>query len=155
MSYYFIYQVYVLAINIQFLKISGSSVERAMRSVELIGPAVANGGFTTFLALVLLGASTSHTFLTFFKECIFLTCYVPFTSFLQVFVLTVIFGLFHGLLLFPVILSVAGPAQQDKHQGSDADRNSTNSDNISEPPGFDNKAFQQEVWIILETFLFN
>jgi len=111
-----------------YMLAKGSSVERAMRSVELIGPAVANGGFTTFLALVLLGASTSHTFLTFFK----------------VFVLTVIFGLFHGLLLFPVILSVAGPAQQDKHQGSDADRNSTNSDNISEPPGFDNKAFQQE-----------
>ena len=48
---------------------------------------------TTFLALVLLGASTSHVFVTFFK----------------VFVLTVLFGLFHGLLLFPVILSLVGP----------------------------------------------
>jgi len=54
-----------------YMLAKGSCVERAMRSVELIGPAVANGGFTTFLALVLLGASTSHTFLTFFKECIF------------------------------------------------------------------------------------
>ena len=77
---------HVLTSDILFLYISGSCVERAMRSVELIGPAVANGGFTTFLALVLLGASTSHTFLTFFKECIFFILNV-FTVYLQVFVL--------------------------------------------------------------------
>ena len=38
-----------------------------------IGPAVFNGGFTTFLALVLLGGSTSHVFVTFFKVCAFKT----------------------------------------------------------------------------------
>ena len=59
----------------------------------MIGPAVFNGGMTTFLALVLLGASTSHVFVTFFK----------------VFVLTVVFGLLHGLVLLPVLLSLFGP----------------------------------------------
>ena len=55
-----------------------------------------NGGMTTFLALVMLGASTSHVFVTFFK----------------VFVLTVLFGLFHGLVLFPVVLSMVGPVDK-------------------------------------------
>ena len=45
----------------------GSKSERAVSAVEAIGPAVLNGGVTTFLALVLLSGSTSHTFLTFFK----------------------------------------------------------------------------------------
>jgi len=73
-----------------------------------------------------------------------------FTVYLQVFVLTVIFGLFHGLLLLPVILSVAGPVHHDNDQESDSDRDSTNSDNVSESPGIDNKAFQPEVRKIFE-----
>ena len=36
-------------------------------AVGSIGLAVFNGGVTTFLALVLLGASSSHVFLSFFK----------------------------------------------------------------------------------------
>merc|ERR1711902_73305 len=48
---------------------------------------------TSLLALVFCGASTSHTFITFFK----------------VFVLTVVFGLYHGLVLLPVLLSLLGP----------------------------------------------
>jgi len=66
---------------------------KTQEALLTIGPAVFNGGLTTFLALVLLGFSTSHVFVSFFK----------------VFVLTVLFGLFHGLVLFPVLLSVAGP----------------------------------------------
>merc|ERR1712071_635993 len=53
---------------------------------------------TTFLALVLLGGSTSHTFLTFFK----------------VFFLTVVFGLFHGLALLPVLLTWVGPVDPEE-----------------------------------------
>ena len=40
-------------------------------AVDTIGLAVFNGGVTTFLALVLLGASSSHVFLSFFKVTIF------------------------------------------------------------------------------------
>jgi hypothetical protein len=45
----------------------GSRLERSLEAVSNIGPAVFNGGFTTFLALALLGFSTSQIFLTFFK----------------------------------------------------------------------------------------
>ena len=59
-----------------------------------IGPAVFNGGFSAFLAFILLANSKSHVFSTFFK----------------VFFLVIVFGLFNGLLLLPVMLSLVGPA---------------------------------------------
>ena len=60
----------------------------------LEGPAVFNGGFSTFLAFVLLAGSKSHVFMVFFK----------------VFLLVVVFGLFNGLFVLPVVLSLIGPA---------------------------------------------
>ena len=42
-------------------------MEKVVEAMTTIGPAVFNGGLTTFLALVLLGGSTSHVFVTFFK----------------------------------------------------------------------------------------
>ena len=73
-----------------------------------------NGGLTTFLALVLLGFSTSHVFISFFKvnkakTGSYISGKTVYTLQHQVFVLTVLFGLFHGLVLFPVLLSLAGP----------------------------------------------
>jgi len=84
---------YSVHIGHAFLVASGGRKAKTEEALLTIGPAVFNGGLTTFLALVLLGFSTSHVFISFFK----------------VFVLTVLFGLFHGLVLFPVMLSVAGP----------------------------------------------
>merc|ERR1712029_1187851 len=57
------------------------------------------GGFIhfwglTFLAFVLLAGSKSHVFITFFK----------------VFFLVVLFGLYNGLFVVPVVLSMIGPA---------------------------------------------
>lgn len=72
-----------------FLVSSGSRLERAQKSLQKIGPAVINGGATTFLAVALLCDSKSHAFITFFK----------------VFFLTVLFGLYHAIILLPVILS--------------------------------------------------
>ena len=72
--------------------LSGSSLERAQSSLLKICPAVLNGGMTTFLALIVLADSTSHAFLTFFK----------------VFFLTVLCGLFHGVVFLPVLLSWIG-----------------------------------------------
>jgi hypothetical protein len=65
--------------------------------------AVMNGGFSTFLAFVLLANSKSHVFITFFR----------------VFLLVVVFGLFHGLTLLPVILSWIGPPPNLEHQPRD------------------------------------
>ena len=73
-------------------------------TLENIAPAVLNGGVSTMLAFVLLANSKSYVFLTFFK----------------VFVLTVLFGLFHGLVLFPVILSLIGPLSSVKQEPSTA-----------------------------------
>merc|ERR1719510_1341676 len=70
----------------------GSSIERSQSALSMMGPAIINGGITTFLAVVPLIFSASHVFLTFFK----------------VFFLTVTFGLFHGIIFLPVILSWIG-----------------------------------------------
>ena len=75
--------------------ISGSRLERAQTALHKIGPAVTNGGLTTFLAVVLLCDSKSHAFITFFK----------------VFFLSVVFGLYHALVFLPVILSLETPFQ--------------------------------------------
>merc|ERR1719237_1620201 len=84
---------YSVHIGLAFMVAKGSRQERALSAVTSMGPAVFNGGFTTFLALTLCSLSYSHVFITFFK----------------VFLLTVSFGLFHGLVLFPVVLALIGP----------------------------------------------
>ena len=74
----------------------GSRDERMVKTLTHIGPAVFNGGLSTFCAFVLLAFSKSQTFLAFFK----------------VFFLVVSFGLFHGLIFLPVVLSLIGPKSQ-------------------------------------------
>jgi len=80
-----------------FIVSKGTKEERAVNSLKSMGPAIINGGITTFLALVLLGFSQSHVFITFFK----------------VFLLTVLFGLFHGVVFLPVLLSLLGPSHDE------------------------------------------
>ena len=75
------------------LHIIGSKLKRAKTSVRTIGPAVTNGGITTLLSVIMLCGSQSHVFITFWK----------------IFCLTVIFGLFHGVVLLPVVLCYLGP----------------------------------------------
>ena len=77
-----------------FLTVSGTRKERAKAAIVDMGVAVLNGGFSTMLAFILLAGSDSHVFSVFFK----------------IFLLVVIFGLFHGLILLPVVLSLIGPA---------------------------------------------
>merc|ERR1719219_1161378 len=71
---------------------------RIQSTLANIGPAVLNGGLTTLFAFVLLANSQSHVFLTFFK----------------VFFLVVSFGLYHGLVVLPVFLSLFGPKSHVK-----------------------------------------
>ena len=66
---------------------------RLVSTLTNMGPAVLNGGVTTTLAFILLANSQSHVFITFFK----------------VFFLVVSFGLYHGLIVLPVVLSLLGP----------------------------------------------
>nr|SVE93817.1 EOG090X0BEK [Scapholeberis mucronata] len=76
-----------------FMTKCGTRNERASATISSIGPAVFHGGFSTFLAFIFLANSDSHVFTTFFK----------------IFILVVVYGLFHGLIFFPVLLSLIGP----------------------------------------------
>lgn len=109
----------------RFMVENGTRDERVVHTLTNIGPAVLNGGFTTFLAFILLAGSKSHVFSTFFK----------------IFFLVVVFGLFHGLVLLPVILSIVGPSKpnsvlaivdyaDDDQQGGVADGEECNEVNI-------------------------
>jgi len=84
---------YASHVGHMFMTIAGSRMERARVTLRDIGPAVWNGGFSTFLAVVLLIFSKSYVSMTFFK----------------VFFCVVFYGLFHGLCYLPVILSCIGP----------------------------------------------
>ena len=46
---------------------TGSRTTRTQSALVSLGPAVFNGGVTTFLAVIILPASKSHIFVTFFK----------------------------------------------------------------------------------------
>ena len=74
-------------------KPGASRDERIKKVIVEIGPAVFNGGFSTFLAFSILMISKSYVFKVFFK----------------IFFLVVVFGLYYGLIFLPVILSLVGP----------------------------------------------
>ena len=77
-----------------FMSITGKSKdERVQKTIIEMGSAVFNGGFSTFLAFSILMISKSFVFKVFFK----------------IFFLVVVFGLFHGLVFLPVVLSLIGP----------------------------------------------
>ena len=82
-------------------------MERAKHSLRTIGPAVMNGGMTTFLSVIMLCGSQSHLFITFWK----------------IFCLTVIFGLFHGIIILPVVLCYIGPSEKKTEEPHKIERN--------------------------------
>lgn len=90
---------YAAHIGHTFLTISdGTRNERALNTVLHIGAAVVYGGFSTVLALVVLASSQAYTYRMFFK----------------IFLLVITYGLFHGIVLLPVILSIIGPKPYDR-----------------------------------------
>ena len=61
-----------LSVSIPLLKhfldlTAGTSKERSANALEQMGPAILNGGITTFLALFFLAFSQSYAFIVFFK----------------------------------------------------------------------------------------
>jgi hypothetical protein len=76
-----------------FMVKSGNRQRRVTESLTDVGAAVLNGGLSTFLAVVVLLFSSSYVFQVLSKQ----------------FALTVGFGLLHGLVALPVMLSVVGP----------------------------------------------
>ena len=99
----------------------GNRKERTQETLNTMGTAVFNGGFSTFLAFSLVAFSNSYVFLTFFKvnkkflsKLTFILKFFighEFYKFLfQMFSCVVVFGLFHGLFVLPVLLSLVGPS---------------------------------------------
>ncbi|KXJ79597.1 hypothetical protein RP20_CCG000345 [Aedes albopictus] len=85
---------YAAHIGHTFLTIShGNRNRRSLETVLHIGAAVLYGGGSTILSLSVLSGSQAYTYRTFFK----------------IFLLVILLGLFHGLVLLPVILSLVGP----------------------------------------------
>ena len=108
---------YSLHIAIAYMVAKGSRQDKAVSAVSSIGPAVLNGGVTTFLALLLCSLTYSQVLVTFFR----------------VFLLTVIFGLFHGLVLLPVMLCLAGPTDSTSQETSTTSTD-ISSDSSATPP---------------------
>ena len=107
-----------------FMTETGTRGERMKNTMIKIGPAVLNGGLSTFIAFVLLAGSKSKVFFTFFK----------------IFFLVVWFGLYHGLIFLPVLLSIIGPASHRTDQGF-AQKNMASSWELN---GKENKAFEKD-----------
>lgn len=66
---------------------------RMRKSLVAIAPAILHGGLSTILAVALLAFSEVYVFVSFFK----------------IFVLVVVFGLYNGLVLLPILLANFGP----------------------------------------------
>lgn len=75
-----------------FLVAKGAGVERAKHAVDHIGKDVFNGGFSTFLAVLPLALSKSYVFRVFF----------------QMWFMIIMFGLYFGVIVLPVVLSLVG-----------------------------------------------
>lgn len=73
-----------------FLVASGPGLERAKEAVDHIGKDVFNGGFSTLLAVLPLSMSKSYVFRVFFK----------------MWFMIIVFGLFFGVILLPILLRV-------------------------------------------------
>ena len=89
----------VLAVGIahSFMVVRGTRHERAALALEHIGGEVFSGGATTFLAVVIAAAAEHYIFGVFFK----------------MFSAIVVFGLWHGIVVLPVILGLMGPKAYD------------------------------------------
>ena len=105
----------------------GSRKQRTLSGFIAISPAILHGGVTTFLALILLAFSESYPFITFFK----------------IISLTVVFGLFHGLVFLPVMLMLFGTDKAG--QKEESEENTENTDNSAEynVKGTDNPVFKE------------
>ncbi len=84
---------YAAHIGRAFMEVPGTPDERLRLCLENMGVAVLNGAVSTFLAVLLLGGSKSYVFITFFCQLF----------------LCIVFGLAHGLLLLPVLMSIVNP----------------------------------------------
>jgi len=75
-------------------------IHKARTAVSQMGSSVFHGGFSTFLAISVLGLSRSYVFEVFFK----------------LWVGIIIFGMSNGFFLLPVIFSYIGPTEENEEE---------------------------------------
>ena len=76
-----------------FLVVKGTRDERAKLALLRIGGEVLSGAFTTFLAVVVMAAAEHYIFEAFFR----------------MFAAIIMFGVWNGVVVLPVLLSLIGP----------------------------------------------
>lgn len=85
---------YIVHITRSFLEQVGTRQERVIKALAELGPPVFHSGFSTFLAIVILAFSKSYIFKSMFWG----------------FFTLIVFGMLHGLVFGPILLSFIGPA---------------------------------------------
>ena len=123
---------YAAHISHSFIVSKGTRTQRATNAFISISPAIIHGGISTFLAVIPIGGfSQSHATITFFRMVS----------------LTVLFGLYHGLLFLPVLLTFFGADTSDnedigtevnskrtsEHQNGDVNKSCNGTDNPCYP----------------------
>mmetsp|Transcript_16545 Transcript_16545/g.39729 ORF Transcript_16545/g.39729 Transcript_16545/m.39729 type:complete len:239 (+) Transcript_16545:1722-2438(+) len=76
-----------------FMLAPGTRDERMQQALSTMGVSIANGGMSTLLATLPLAGSPSYIFFTYFRMML----------------MAVLFGMMHGLICLPVLLSLIGP----------------------------------------------
>lgn len=88
-----------------FAGATGTRDERAVKAVVEMGTAVIHGATSTFLAVLVLASSQSYIFRIFFKQ-FFGIC---------------VFGVAHGLVFLPIMLTLLGPEELKLSGESDSE----------------------------------
>lgn len=70
---------------------------KVQKSFKLMGSSVVHGAMSTFLAIVMISATTNYVFVAFFKQWFSI----------------ILFGMLHAFFLLPVLLSMCGPLSKD------------------------------------------
>lgn len=114
---------YAAHITHGFLVAQGSRKYRAEAALIHMGPAVLHGGLSTLIAFVLLAPSDTFVFLSYFK------------------ILTgvAVFGLYHAIVLLPILLALLGPppypvTSTSSHSSEDSQSCTTESTNYPYTP---------------------
>lgn len=94
---------------------SGSRDAKALKTVLNIGAAVIYGGGSTFLALSVLSVAKTYSYRAFFK----------------VNALIIMFGLYNGVVVLPVILSFLGPSENIINSSSTINNSNVNNNQDS------------------------
>lgn len=89
-------------------------VFKARGALASMGASVFHGAFSTFLAIIVLGPSTSYIFKSFFKMWFGI----------------IIFGVAHGFLLLPVLLALCGPLNKVGKMKALKDKDNENSGQV-------------------------